>query len=230
MHYNFVIPYRDSEHSGGKYKRALEQFKPYFYSFLKEREYNFNIIYVEQIQDNCLFKTGMLNNVGFDIIKNKISEYTYDDNDVIGHHPVDQLPSHDVNYIFDTGACYIFDQKRDYPKVHLFKNKTFLKMNGYSNVYEGWGHEDTDMMERINIIGASKINCFYTFTALCCNGTGITDGSGNYSPKYDDNWKFLNELKTTGNIFYSGLNNLSYKLVSLDKTRDREYHAIVDIY
>jgi len=225
MHY-FCIPYRDSEFSGGKYRRAFEKFKPYFRDYLKHNNYKFSIIYVEQIQDKNLFKTGKLNNVGFDLCK---QFFNIKDGDVFAHHPVDQMPI-DVDYSVLQECNLIFDARRDYPKVHIFKVEAYKKINGYSNDYEGWGHEDTDMMERLKICNISTANTFYNFEALACNGTGITDGPGNYSPKYDENWKILDELKNSKNIYYSGLNTLSYKSLNFKETDSNEYHCLVDIY
>ena len=228
MFCNFVIPYRDSEYSGGKYKKVLEQFQPYFYTFLKDRSYDFNILYVEQSQDNNLFNMGKLNNIGFDIFE-KHTEYVYDENDAFGHHPVDQLPSNNVVYNFNGETHFIYDQNRDAPKVHMFKNNIFKKLNGYSNAYEGWGHEDTDMLTRMRIAGINEHNSFNSFTALACNGTGITSGDGNYSPKYEEHWPILRKLEESRDIYYSGLNTLEYKLIIVNKLRDHEYHALVEI-
>jgi hypothetical protein len=225
MHF-FTIPYRDSPHSGGKYKRALEQFQPYFTKYLNDNNYTFTVLYVEQIQDDRLFNMGKLNNIGFDL---SIKLLKAQESDIYSHHPVDQLPI-DVNYNFDSSCHFIFDSRKDAPKVHMYRIKTFKEVNGYSNEYEGWGHEDSDMYERLHILNIQHTHKQHNFQPLACNGSGITDGPGNYSPKYEDNWSFLRNLQNNKNIFYSGLNNLKYDLHSFNKTNDREYHCLVKIY
>jgi predicted glycosyltransferase involved in capsule biosynthesis len=225
MHY-FCIPYRDSEFSGGKYKRALEKFKPYFKEYLECNNYNYKVLYVEQTQDNRLFNMGKLNNIGFDLSCKYLSAQ---DSDTYAHHPVDRLPTN-VNYNFDGDCCFIFDGRRDAPKVHMYRGITFKKVNGYSNTYEGWGHEDSDMYERLRIKNITVPHTQYNFQELACNGTGITDGSGNYSPKYEDGWAILKKLQESKDIFYSGLNTLTYKLQEFKETDINEYHALVDIY
>jgi hypothetical protein len=112
----------------------------------------------------------------------------------------------------------------------MFKNCVFEKLNGYSNAYEGWGHEDTDMLTRMRIVDINEHNDFKSFTPLACNGTGITNGSGNYSPKYEEHWPILRKLEESRDIFYSGLNDLTYNIIEIKKTQANEYYAKVNIY
>ena len=108
-------------------------------------------IYIFEQNNNNLFNRGQL----FNSIINIKKDYKY-----YIFHDVDLIPSSDIDYIRDYLvpthlSCYVeqFDYKllddvTDYKLSNMFggvvalSKEHFLKVNGYSNLYEGWGWED----------------------------------------------------------------------------------------
>jgi predicted glycosyltransferase involved in capsule biosynthesis len=139
-----IIPYRNRlEH--------LKEFIPYYSKLLN----NIEIIIIEQ-DDINLFNRGILMNIGFDISRNNI------DNKYFTFHDVDMLYiGDDVNNIYSypknpthiATACEQFDYKMPYKNyfggVCLFNEQDFLKINGFSNSFIGWGAEDDNLLFRI---------------------------------------------------------------------------------
>ena len=226
-----VLPFKDRN---GKYKKSLDNFLPEFIKYLDEFVIDYNICIVEQLggsTDNGLpkdyqiedfkseefFNLGRTINIGFDLYKNFIK-----DDDIFIFHPVDLLPV-DVNYLVDktTRICPDFPEWTDHHKSIYYKSMAFLvsdfkKINGFSNNYWGWGLEDDDMLERLYINNINTDLNVGKYLRLSNDGNGLSD-SEHYMPLYQNNQKYLIELKSTRDCSISGLNNLSYKLISTEK-------------
>jgi len=122
-------------------------------------------IHILEQDNNDLFNRAKLFNIG---AKEYLDKYEY-----LIFHDVDLIPQ-DANYNFKPNIpthyscfCEQFGYKlldvedSEYLKSQMFggvigmKKKDFIKCNGYSNLYEGWGCEDNDLFERvINQIGS----------------------------------------------------------------------------
>jgi glycosyltransferase involved in cell wall biosynthesis len=136
---SIIVPYRDRE-------KALKLLIPSLQEYIPKQVENFEIIVVEQSNDKP-FNKGLLNNIGF---KNSSGDY-------VCFHDVDLIPEF---------ADYSYPEKPTHMSVHcsqfnyvnipdkimggviLFKREHFIRVNGYSNLYEGWGKEDDDLYER----------------------------------------------------------------------------------
>jgi len=226
-----VLPYKDRN---GKYKCALENFLQPFIKYLDGFSNKYEIIIVEQlggsisntlpnyyeslvsslqIKDDEFFNLGRTINIGYDILKDKISE-----NDIFMFHPVDLLPI-DVNYFVNKTTKFCFKEHSPdgrYYKSIVFKSTDFEQVNGFSNKYWGWGLEDDDMFIRIqskNINYDTKINNYHR---LSSDGNGL-DGINHFAPLYTSNQRFIYEIQSSRDPFISGLNDLSYKLISIEK-------------
>lgn len=150
-----IVPYRDRE-------SHLSEFIPYMERVLKEAEIPFEIIIVHQ-GDNKGFNRAKLLNIGYKENPNF---------DYYAFHDVDMLPlDSDYNYI--EGPTHLasmaeqFGYKLPYEGyfggVTLFDKESFVKVNGYSNDYWGWGAEDDDILYRCVIMGVETFrkNCRY---------------------------------------------------------------------
>ena len=140
------VPYRDRE-------AHLKEFLPRMEIFLKKQEIEYDILIVEQTFDNS-FNRAKLLNIAFDHTKGEYGWYCF--------HDVDMLPIR-ANY----GKCEVpthlaseaqqFSYKMPYPYyfggVTLFDPESFIKINGYSNEYWGWGAEDDDVYFRCAKLG-----------------------------------------------------------------------------
>jgi predicted glycosyltransferase involved in capsule biosynthesis len=135
-----IVPYRDRE-------EHLKKFIPFIEScdFLDGIDYE--ILIVEQ-EEGKPFNRGKLLNVGA-IHSHTSSYYCF--------HDVDMLPLiSDYSYVLNpthlAGEAEQFGFKLPYQGyfggVTLFDKHSFIKVNGYSNDYWGWGAEDDDVMFR----------------------------------------------------------------------------------
>ena len=224
-----VLPFKDR---GGKYKKALDEFINPFIEYINNNLEDYEIFIVEQMggslnntlpkiyehlvtsHDEEFFNLGRTINIGYDIIKDRIK-----DDDIFIFHPVDLLPI-DVNYLVNKTTKLCFKgHSSDVYKAMAFKCSDFKDINGFSNNYWGWGWEDTDMLLKLgfkNIIPDTLID---NYRRLSNDGTGNTDAE-HYAPLYNTNNRFLNET-LSNNFEISGLNTLSYKLISTE-----EYNSI----
>lgn len=135
-----IVPYRDREDHLKKFIPAMESC-----DFLDGIDYE--ILIVEQ-EEGKPFNRGKLLNVGA-IQCHTASYYCF--------HDVDMLPLiSDYSYVSNpthlAGEAEQFGFKLPYQGyfggVTLFDKHSFIKVNGYSNDYWGWGAEDDDVMFR----------------------------------------------------------------------------------
>ena len=132
-----VIPYRN------RYEH-LQEFKKRIVQYLDSKSYeNYLIIIVEQ--DNAkLFNRGMLCNIGFiEAQRNKC--------DYIVIHDIDMIPI-DVDYSYSTTPVHLATDNIPFESyfggMTLFPSHIFKQINGFSNLYWGWGFEDDDLRYR----------------------------------------------------------------------------------
>ena len=135
-----IVPYRDREDHLKKFIPSIESC-----DFLEGIDYE--ILIVEQ-EEGKPFNRGKLLNVGA-IQCHTASYYCF--------HDVDMLPLiSDYSYVSNpthlAGEAEQFGFKLPYQGyfggVTLFDKHSFIKVNGYSNDYWGWGAEDDDVMFR----------------------------------------------------------------------------------
>ena len=135
-----IVPYRDR-------KKHLEQFVPYMEKVLDADEIDYEIFVIEQADDKP-FNRAKLLNVGFK---------EADGFDYFAFHDVDMLPV-DSDYSYPDGPTHLSSEVEQFNwglpyegyfgGVTLFDKESFLKINGYSNEYWGWGAEDDDVLHR----------------------------------------------------------------------------------
>ncbi|KAK2715565.1 beta-1,4-N-acetylgalactosaminyltransferase bre-4-like [Artemia franciscana] len=141
-----VVPYRDR-------KQHLAVFLQHLHPFLQKQELDYGIYVVEQI-GKSLFNRAMLMNIG---AAEALRQYDYQ---CFIFHDVDLLPEDDRN-IYScpemprhmSVAVDVFDYKLPYQGlfggVSAMNRSHFEKVNGFSNMFWGWGGEDDDMSNRI---------------------------------------------------------------------------------
>ena len=132
-----IVPYRNRfEH--------LQEFKKSITKYLNDTGYtNYVIIVVEQ--DNAkLFNRGMLCNIGFIESQNENCDY-------IIIHDVDMIPIV-ADYSFSELPIHLATDNIPFESyfggITLFPSDLFKKINGFSNLYWGWGFEDDDLRYR----------------------------------------------------------------------------------
>jgi len=136
---SIVIPYRDRGN-------ALNQIIPSLHEYVSKQVSNYEILVMEQ-DNNKPFNKGLLNNVG--VTQNQADYYCFHDVDllpIISDYSYPAMPSHISSHCSQFNYVNIPDKIMG--GVILFNKNDYLKVNGYSNEYNGWGKEDDDLYER----------------------------------------------------------------------------------
>lgn len=142
-----IVPYRD------RYQQLIT-FKSYIKEYLSNKDINYELIIVEQ-DDAKAFNRGKLLNIGFIYAKKLKCDY-------VVFHDIDMMPLQ-VDYSYSDKPIHlatnlitesqeekeIFDEY--FGGVTMFPVEAFERINGYSNIYWGWGYEDTDLLYRCKL-------------------------------------------------------------------------------
>lgn len=145
MKLGVIVPFRDRE-------EHLEKFIKQVPSYLANNNIEYELIVVEQ-SDKKPFNRGKLLNIGFIEARKLNCDY-------VVFHDVDMIPV-DVDYSYSEIPLHLateFELENDKLKnlsfddyfggVTMFSKTAFEKINGYSNLYWGWGFEDDDLLFR----------------------------------------------------------------------------------
>ena len=151
-----IVPYRDRE-------KHLQIFIPYIIQTLQQQNIDYNIVVVEQSYGK-LFNRGLLCNIGFQLFSKDFEYICIHDIDIIGK---------DFDYRYEPVITHISARPKNknykewYEKciggVVLFPTQDFIKINGFSNEYWGWGCEDDDLRIRCDLmkIAIQRKKCKY---------------------------------------------------------------------
>jgi hypothetical protein len=199
-----VVPYRDRE-------EHLGQFIPYMEKWLADEEVSFEIIIVNQTNGKG-FNRAKLLNVGFKETENC---------DYHVFHDVDMLPT-DSDYDYTEGPTHLASQAEQFGYklpydgyfggVTIFDKPSFLKINGYSNEYWGWGAEDDDVLYRCSVMNIPIYRKQCRYRSL--DHERHIDHAP-YMKNIDKLNKFISNA-TEDSIMKDGLSNLKYT-----KTEDK---------
>ncbi|XP_041434290.1 beta-1,4-galactosyltransferase 1 [Xenopus laevis] len=145
-----IIPFRNRE-------SHLRTWLYYMHPFLQQQQADYGVYVVEQIEDT-MFNRGKLMNVGYSIASKDYdySCFIFSDVDII---PMDgrnlyrcsKNPRHMANSVDK------FNFKLPYNDIFggivAFTKEHFKKLNGFSNVFWGWGGEDDELFQRVVAVG-----------------------------------------------------------------------------
>ncbi|XP_040069811.2 beta-1,4-N-acetylgalactosaminyltransferase bre-4-like [Ixodes scapularis] len=193
------------------------------HQFLRRQELDYRIYIIEQVAHTS-FNRGKLLNVGYDMAER-----------LHGHscfvlHDVDLLPENDLNlYTCDQfpkhmSSCidkmkYRLPYETIFGGVSAMRAAHFKHINGFSNIFWGWGGEDDDVSTRIRFSGLPIIhaNCSVArYTSL------------NHKQEQPNAKRFKLIRRTMFRIKKDGLNTLSYRVVDFVLTR-LYTHVTVDL-
>jgi predicted glycosyltransferase involved in capsule biosynthesis len=195
MHLSIIIPYRDrQEHLNIFLKETIG----------KINAVSYDIVIVAQ-NDQNLFNRGKLLNIGF--------EFTKDKSDYFCFHDVDMIPIR-VDYSYSEKPYHLAINMPQglyseyYGGVNLFNKEDFIKINGFSNEFWGWGYEDDDLLMRVKSVGYDIYRRDGEFASL--------DHERPYTKhkNIDINFTRSKELYDYKN---DGLSSLTYKLNNIKK-------------
>lgn len=139
-----VVPFRD------RFEELLE-FAPHIHDFLISQNIEHKIYIINQV-DQYRFNRASLINVGFLMA-------TADGCDYIAMHDVDLLPLNpQLSYAYPNSGLFHVTSPEFHPRYHypnfvggilIVKKEDFIKVNGMSNKYWGWGLEDDEFFVRL---------------------------------------------------------------------------------
>nr|XP_002124765.3 beta-1,4-galactosyltransferase 3-like [Ciona intestinalis] len=153
-----IIPYRDRE-------EHLRYNLHYLHGILQRQQLQYIVVVVEQDNDYT-FNKGLLMNLGFQYVMNS-TNFTAD---CFFFHDVDTLSENDRTLYLCKGDSEVVHLSARLDKYNYrlccgvtvggvlgLKPQQFIKINGYSNKYCGWGGEDDDINARIRHVGGFSI-------------------------------------------------------------------------
>ncbi|XP_064600700.1 beta-1,4-galactosyltransferase 7-like [Liolophura sinensis] len=202
-----IIPFRDR-------LEELLEFAPLLHEFLAKKKVRHRIFVINQI-DNFRFNRASLINVGFLESAN--------DTDYIAMHDVDLVPlNFDLDYGYPKEGPFHVAAPELHPLYHyptfvggilLLTRDQFLKVDGMSNKYWGWGREDDEFFVRMK---QAKLTVY--------RPEGITTGKKTFHHIHDrrkrsrDNKRYFNQKEITRRRDReTGVNTVQYKVQSLKK-------------
>lgn len=140
-----VVPYRNRPEQLEIFKKEI----PKFLSSVSITDYI--VIVVDQI-DKKQFNRGKLLNIGFlEAQKHKCDYVIFHDVDMLpveADYSYSDKPLQMANTFLKDGEFTRTIQRNYFGGVTLFPSSNFIKINGYSNKYKGWGFEDDDLLLR----------------------------------------------------------------------------------
>lgn len=202
-----IIPYRD------RFKH-LEILLNNLHSMLQKQKLRYTI-YVVEMALPTRFNRGMLLNIGFK------EALVMSNHDCFVFHDVDLVPMNEKNLyrcgdqpVHLSSANSKFDYKLLYSfyigGVAMLSKSQFEQVNGFSNVYFGWGAEDDDFSKRISAENFSivrpdpKVGKYYA----------LPHGHDISNPKSSARMKLFSKRQTR--FAKDGLNSLKYQVLSIE--------------
>lgn len=182
-----IIPYRDrADH--------IKEFIPYIHNTLTSQNIPYKTVAVEQSPEK-LFNRGLLCNIGFDLYQDSCDYICIHDVDIIGEN---------FDYTYEPVVTHLSARYKDrnykefYARclggVCLFTKEDYIKVNGFSNEYWGWGAEDDDLRLRCDVADVKVQRKQGRFRSLHHTKISRADRPLK-SPGYIDNVKKLNIFK-----------------------------------
>lgn len=137
----FIIPIRDREND---LEHLISQLK----KILKYQKIEYKIYIIEQSFNKKLFNKGKIINAAFkESLKDNFSN-------IYVIHDVDNIPlTNDIiNYYYDkNNVNHYYGHPGWIGGFFSITKNHFIKTNGFSNLYWGWGCEDNDFQSRIKL-------------------------------------------------------------------------------
>lgn len=203
-----LIPHRNRE-------RHLLYLLHHLHPFLQRQQLHYAIYVIQQAGD-ATFNRAKLLNVGY---LEALKDYSWE---CFIFHDVDLVPENDHNlYVCDkqpkhlvvgrNATGYKLRYKGYFGGVTAMTKEQFLKVNGFSNIYWGWGGEDDDLrirveLQKMKIVRPSAQVARYTMVFH-------KRDSGNEINK--DRMRLLGRTPRVWRK--DGLNSCSYKTLSVER-------------
>jgi len=208
-----VVPYRDREEHLKRFIPAMQSCE-----FLEDIDYE--ILIVEQ-EEGKPFNRGKLLNIGA-IQCHTASYYCFHDVDMI---PLVSDYSYVPNPTHLAAEAEQFGFKLPYQGyfggVTLFDKHSFIKVNGYSNDYWGWGAEDDDIMFRCVIKEIKSTRKNGRYRSLSHERNIVQDLYNENLRKFFGFKNGINVDEINKKINSDGLTDLEYEVLEEIKMSDK---------
>lgn len=189
-------------------------FVPHISTFLISKSINFEIYIINQV-DEFRFSRASLINIGF--------LTSMQDCDYMAMHDVDLLPLNDLlDYSYPSNGPYHVSAPGLHPEYNypafiggilIVSKEDYLKTNGMSNRYFGWGKEDDEFYIRLKeanlTINRPDVNEFRTKDKLTFYHNHDSD------KRQRDKKRFLKQKKESLKFDQTGLKDIQYKIQSI---------------
>lgn len=216
----FLIPIRDREK---ELNILLKKMKKIF----ENQNINYKIMIIEQ-SSNKKFNKGKLLNAGFIEITKKFKHINNIHFTDVDNYP---LENNIINYSKNIKSIdHYFGFTHCIGGIYAFNKKVFININGFSNNFWGWGNEDVDILNRINLKNHSiNRNIFIERNNNKNKIFDIKEGKFNMinSKKAQNFFKKYNE--DINNINKDGLNTILYKKLSEKEIEKNIFRVKVDL-
>lgn len=211
-----VVPYRMRE-------KQLRRFLPHIRDYFASSGIPYHLVIAEQAE-GLPFNRGAMKNIGYEL--GAASDYTC-------FHDVDYLPL-EADYSWsDVPAGLVWAGAESIPiktqgltqyikpnmpqffgGAVLMPNALFERVDGYSNLYWGWGYEDTDLISRFQAADIACTRRRGSFRPLHHDSDGY-EADGNLNPDGARNRAlYMEKWRPGGTPEKDGLSALSYEIVS----------------
>lgn len=210
---SIVVPYRDRE-------SHLNEFVPFMEKSPFLENLDFEIIFVEQ-EEGKPFNRGKLLNIGA-VESKRATYYCFHDVDML---PLisDYSPVSNPTHLAAEAEQFGFKLPYEgyFGGVTLFDKHSFIKSNGYSNEYWGWGAEDDDILFRCLTKGIKSSRKSGRYRSLVHSREILQDLYNENLRKYFDFKNSLNIDKINEKIDSDGLTTLEYEILSGKKISEK---------
>lgn len=203
MKLSIIVPYRDRQ-------THLDVFSEQIPEYIKDID--FDIVFVEQY-DEKPFNRAKLLNIGFDYTKNTSDYFCFHDIDMIpteADYSYPDKPYHMATNVGQFGGSSAYPTY--YGGVNVFNKEDFIKINGYSNDFWGWGGEDDDLLNRVKFNGYDLYRRKGVYKSLAHKFNG---------PSHENYQNNVKKLTEKYDYSLDGLTSLEYELVSVDEMGDK---------
>jgi tetratricopeptide (TPR) repeat protein len=223
-----IIPYRNRE-------THLKQLLPQLISFFRRdggaKKIKPLIIVSEQADDRD-FNRGWCCNAGALAVGSMCDYFCFHDVDYVpvwADYSYSSTPARIVRWGVDNhlirpkekNSMHIVVPPNYFSGVVLLDKGQFLAVNGYSNLYQGWGCEDEDLRERLQAIGLKITVRDGTFTPLEHDNDGYTPAGAatTASQRNKELFERLTKQYAVTRKFNDGLSALQLKSAEIDFER-----------
>ena len=134
--------------------RELIEIVPYISKFLTLQKLPFSIWVLNQV-DTHRFNKGVLYNLGFSLSSNSSEYVTLQDIDLLPINPNISYRYHEAGPLHLTSPELhpLYHYEKFFGGIVLMTNHHYNKVNGFSNIFWGWGREDDEFYLRVKEAG-----------------------------------------------------------------------------